>query len=782
MNREQRRAAGRPGAKPAAGSAATTASAATLAELFGTALARHQSGALAEAERQYRHILTLFPRHADSLHNLGLIAMQAGNATAAVELIGRAININGRIAEYHYNIALAWRALNRMDEVAAHLERAVGLRSDYALAHLNLGNVRREQGRMTDAVTCYERVITLAPYIAAAYFNLANILAEQGRWDEAVARYQQALAYEPNRAETHSRLGATLLVQGKASEAIPHLQQALAFDPNLPGTYQNLSEAFLAVEDLESAIDTTTRALGVAETAQSKALFGRFIRYARFSADNEQFRKLLLRALTEGWARPRELASVCISLIKLDGVVNDCIARVNAAWPARLSATQLFGPSGLAALSRDRLLCGLLECDPVTDIGLERFLTNVRYAMLTTSAADGAQDEAVLGFYCAVARQCFVNEYVFSMTEIEADEAQQLRVSLEKALAAGDPYPALWPVVVGAYFPLHNLAKAQALLERSWPQSVDALLVQQLKEPAEERRIAPTIPVLTGIDDEVSRLVRQQYEESPYPRWVTAGPPGQPAILFERPPEQVADVLIAGCGTGLSTIEFAGQARGARILAIDLSLASLSYAKRMAQSLAVTNVEFAQADITRVGTIGRQFDFIDVSGVLHHLADPWQGWRVLLSLLRPGGIMQVGLYSDLARRNIVAARALIAERGYRPVPQDIRRCREDIIAAADPLLRSVTRASDFFTTSECRDLLFHVQEHRITLPEIKSFLAANNAAFAGFVADPVMLRRFTARFPERAALTDLDRWHAFETEAPDTFVNMYLFWVRKPAA
>jgi SAM-dependent methyltransferase len=491
---------------------------------------------------------------------------------------------------------------------------------------------------------------------------------------------------------------------------------------------------------------------------------------------------LLLRALTEGWARPRELASVCISLIKLDGVVNDCIARVNAAWPARLSATQLFGPSGLAALSRDRLLCGLLECDPVTDIGLERFLTNVRYAMLTTSAADGAQDEAVLGFYCAVARQCFVNEYVFSMTEIEADEAQQLRVSLEKALAAGDPYPALWPVVVGAYFPLHNLAKAQALLERSWPQSVDALLVQQLKEPAEERRIAPTIPVLTGIDDEVSRLVRQQYEESPYPRWVTAGPPGQPAILFERPPEQVADVLIAGCGTGLSTIEFAGQARGARILAIDLSLASLSYAKRMAQSLAVTNVEFAQADITRVGTIGRQFDFIDVSGVLHHLADPWQGWRVLLSLLRPGGIMQVGLYSDLARRNIVAARALIAERGYRPVPQDIRRCREDIIAAADPLLRSVTRASDFFTTSECRDLLFHVQEHRITLPEIKSFLAANNAAFAGFVADPVMLRRFTARFPERAALTDLDRWHAFETEAPDTFVNMYLFWVRKPAA
>ena len=125
-------------------------------------------------------------------------------------------------------------------------------------------------------------------------------------------------------------------------------------------------------------------------------------------------------------------------------------------------------------------------------------------------------------------------------------------------------------------------------------------------------------------------------------------------------PQQVADVLIAGCGTGLSTIEFARHARAARVLAIDLSLASLSYAKRMAQSFGIANIEFGQADIMSLGSIGRQFDFIDASGVLHHLADPWEGWRVLLSLLRPGGDMQVGLYSELARRNVVAARALIA--------------------------------------------------------------------------------------------------------------------------
>src|SRR5581483_3285071 len=101
------------------------------------------------------------------------------------------------------------------------------------------------------------------------------------------------------------------------------------------------------------------------------------------------------------------------------------------------------------------------------------------------------------------------------------------------------------------------------------------------------------------------------------------------------------------------------------------------------------------------------------------------GWRVLASLLRPDGMMQIGLYSELARQNIVAARALIAERGYRPEPQDIRRFREAVAAAEDgSLLKSISRWADFFTMSECRDLLFHPQEHRTNLPDIKKFLAA----------------------------------------------------------
>jgi SAM-dependent methyltransferase len=583
------------------------------------------------------------------------------------------------------------------------------------------------------------------------------------------------------RAETHRMLGAELMAQNKAGEAIHHFEHVIALKPNLPDAYEDLAKACLAAGHLKLAIGAARRALALQETAQTKTLFAQCAREARFTADDGRIRKLMVRALSETWDRPRELAAACISLIKLDTVVNGFIARANASWPARLPAAELLDLS--IALSRDQLLCRLLEVTPITDVGLERLLTNVRLAMLTTSTVDNRDDERLFGLYCAVARQCFINQYVFSITEIEADQAQRLRESLERALALGNSCPDLWQVIVGAYFPLHTLSKAEALLDRSWPACVGALLVQQVKEPAEERRIASSIPVLTSIESEVSRAVRQQYEESPYPRWVKPGPPGEPIVLKDRAPEQAFDALFAGCGTGLSTIEFARQTPRARVLAIDLSIASLCYAQRMAQSYRLANVEFAQADITKLGTIGREFDYIDASGVLHHLADLWEGWRILLALLRPGGVMLVGLYSELARQGIIAARRLIGDRGYWPIPQDIRACREEVTAAVEgSLLKSVIQWNDFFAMNECRDLIFHVQEHHITLREIKLFLAAAGVQFGGFMLDAVTVQRFATRFPEPAAMTNLDYWQAFETQAPSIFAAMYQFWVHKPVA
>jgi SAM-dependent methyltransferase/tetratricopeptide (TPR) repeat protein len=614
-------------------------------------------------------------------------------------------------------------------------------------------------------------------FVAAMAQHRAGAIAE------AESRYRHILARFPDHAETHGMLGVALATQGRIDEAIPHFERTATLKPGVPGAYDDLGKAYLAAGKPELAVEAAGHALELEETERRKAFLVHCAKSVSFTAENARVRKLLQRALLEDWARPRELTRACLSLIMLDDTVRDAVAHAQRAWPRRLPEAELFGAPGMAVLARDALLCRLLETDPITDLGLERLLTNIRLAILTR--AGSSDDGGLLDFYSSIARQCFINEYVFSLDESEAQQAQHLRASLEQASAANGECPPHWLAIAGAYFPLHTLPNAQALLERNWPNSIEALLLQQVKEPAEERAIAPTIAALTGIDDDVSRAVRQHYEESPYPRWSSAGPTGPPQPLNERAPERSEDVLIAGCGTGLSTTIFARNMHQARILAIDLSLASLCYARRMAQKFALTNVEFAQADIMQLGALGRQFDFIDASGVLHHLADPWEGWRVLLSLLREGGTMQISLYSELARRNVVAGRGLIAERGYRPIAHDIRLCREEIAAAEDGskdglMLKSLTRSDDFFSMSECRDFLFHPQEHRLTLPQIKAFLAANNLQFSGFALPPAALQLFARRFPDRNAMADLDRWHAFETEAPDTFAAMYQFSVRKP--
>jgi SAM-dependent methyltransferase len=218
-------------------------------------------------------------------------------------------------------------------------------------------------------------------------------------------------------------------------------------------------------------------------------------------------------------------------------------------------------------------------------------------------------------------------------------------------------------------------------------------------------------------------------------------------------------------------------------LAVDLSLASLAYAQRKTSELNLSNVEYAQADITLLGSLDRRFDFIESFGVLHHLADPVAGWRTLLSLLRPGGCMAVGLYSAQARVAVVAARDYIARQGYSATPADIRRARQDLMRATEPGL-SETLASfrDFFTTSECRDLLFHVQEHRFTLPQLEQAIAELGVRFMGFLVPPSIRREYSRRFPDDREQTSLRHWAEFESEFPYTFLGMYGFWVQKPGA
>jgi SAM-dependent methyltransferase len=236
--------------------------------------------------------------------------------------------------------------------------------------------------------------------------------------------------------------------------------------------------------------------------------------------------------------------------------------------------------------------------------------------------------------------------------------------------------------------------------------------------------------------------------------------------------------LIAGCGTGQQSIGMTQIFKGARLLAVDLSLSSLSYAMRKTEELGLTSIEYAQADLLELASLDRKFDIVASVGVLHHLADPFAGWRVLLSLLRDGGFMNLGFYSEIARRDVVKIRAFIAGRGYDATANDIRRCRQDLIDERANFTKALI-SSDFYSMSACRDLLFHAQEHVMTLAEIGAFLGENGLTFIGFDIDGAVLNAYKRRFPDDPAATNLSQWQIFEHENPDTFAGMYQFWVQK---
>ena len=219
----------------------------------------------------------------------------------------------------------------------------------------------------------------------------------------------------------------------------------------------------------------------------------------------------------------------------------------------------------------------------------------------------------------------------------------------------------------------------------------------------------------------------------------------------------------------------------ARVTAIDLSSASLAYASRKADELGVRNIEFLRADILDLGRLETKFDVISSIGVLHHMADPAEGLRRLTDLLAPGGYMMLGLYSDAARADIVEFRSIIAREGFTPTVEGIRTCRRFIRSYPGDRFRSlVEEAADFYSTSMVRDLLFHVMEHRFTIPQIADLLAQNSLRFLGFTfQDPAAKACYRATYPADPDMLDLANWAALEAAHPSLFRGMYQFWTTK---
>ncbi len=427
-------------------------------------------------------------------------------------------------------------------------------------------------------------------------------------------------------------------------------------------------------------------------------------------------------------------------------------------------------------IASDPLLLGGLPALFSRDQGLERALAYSRRRCL-----ENAENNISLSFLSALGLHCFFNEYVFSVDQAERKPVERLKQILESGEIQTEEFFAK-AALYSCYRPLMTLKNAETLRHKaklSGCAQFQELVKRQIEELMTEKALKSGIPAITPIKDHISNAVREMYEENPYPRWHSWQ--NQDGWKEGKKSGRTISVLDAGCGTGQSPVSTAIAHFHAQITGIDLSLASLAYAKRKAGEMKIENVRFAQADILELGGWDQRFDIITSGGVLHHLEHPLEGWRILTGLLKPGGAMKIALYSERGRQNVVKGQEWIRENGIPPTEEGIRVFRDHIFACGDSdPLKPLTGLYAFYSISNLRDLVFHVQEHRYTCLQLQSMLNELGLKFLGFEGyDPQIKPEYLKMFPDDPSMLDLGNWDRMEQKYPFTFFSMYSFWCRR---
>lgn len=639
------------------------------------------------------------------------------------------------------------------------------------------------RGRPRDAAGLLQKIFAAEPENPVAHHLAGLMHHQQGQAAEAHRHLEQAVKGAPDNPEFHLNLGVVLGNLGRVDDAIGHYRTALDLAPGTSAALANLGFALADKGEYEQALDTFGKALSAEpEHIGAQLGFAHILGGLRAGEHSQELEGALLRAFGLAHANHGELAAASAHQLGLKYGLPEAVP-------------------GDSEIAQDALLEAFLTRCVNVDVAMETFLTGLRRRLVMAPPGDqdtGHTDDA-LKMAGLLGVQCFINEYVWFREADETEAVARIKGRLEEALASAEEpdaetlrEPALIYAMHGPLSDVEGAGKLAALDAGTLGPDLDRLVQLTLRDYLTEAALLEKIETFGPITDATSKAVRAQYEENPYPRWLDA-PAQQPtspgALLGEMfphctPPSfgPAPNILIAGSGTGQHVAQVARTHPEAQILAIDLSRSSIAYAMRMMDKLGIANVRFMQADILEAEAIGGPFDIIQSVGVLHHMKDPLRGWRVLAGLLKPGGVMKLGLYSDRGRGHVREARSLIESEGVGSAPGDIAAFRHKLLSGEPGgEVARIIETPDFFTTSMCRDLLFHVHEELTTPKQIKRDLAQLGLDFIGFeqFEENGINDAYRDAYAEDQSLTGLDNWDVFEA-GHEGFIDMYLLWCRKP--
>ncbi|MBL6927922.1 MAG: tetratricopeptide repeat protein [Rhodospirillales bacterium] len=208
---------------------------------FAEAVRFHREGRLKDAETRARQVLSKEPDHADATYLLGLVAMQTGHVEQAIELISKAIEEKGHVAEFHVNLGGALLASGKIESAIQSLRTAIDMEPEAAGARLHLGAALLQKGELDEATPLLREAARLTPGHAGARMNLGSALMELGEREAALAEFDAALAVGADTAPLHFKRARTLDSLGRAREAVAAFERAIELDDGLAPAHNDVA-------------------------------------------------------------------------------------------------------------------------------------------------------------------------------------------------------------------------------------------------------------------------------------------------------------------------------------------------------------------------------------------------------------------------------------------------------------------------------------------------------------------------------------------------------------
>ena len=796
----------------------------TVEETFNLARINHLKNNFNIAQDLYNQILEKNPVHVGALNNLGAILISLKDFKKAEIFFKKIVEINPNDSNQHFNLGVVYFNMYEFLKAKSYFEKAIEINPNHTNAHTNLAEVFQNLGENLKAINCLQKAIKIDPnstYIINTLGNLFHLIDDD---EKAINSYEKIIRIDPDYADAYNNLGAVYNNLLEYQKAIEYYEKAIEIEPshinahyNIANLYQKLENYPKAKKIFEKVIEISPNHknayfnLGFVEKKLGKdqKAIKCFEKAIKIDPNNiSSLNTLIIFLNSYQFKDQSEIHNITFKdsylfLFKKNNIKHSLFILNAIQYLLSIyghhqllniinSASSLLSNKNIQSLMKEELFQLMLQKSIVTNQLLEKLLTTLRYELIV--ALDNPNKDIFkeyLDFIISLAEQCWLNEFVYINSEKETNQIIKLKNKIESDKTINE----IEIVILACYIPLiSSQIITQKLIDyESTNYLFNDLIKMQIREPLNEKEISKTIKSQDEISDTVSIKVREQYEEHPYPRWRYTHE-NQPQIFlqklnFDLKPNKInnvnnklnkPNVLIAGCGTGTHAINSI-RYRGANILGVDLSLASLSYAIRKTKELGYENIQYLHTDILQLKKLNRKFDIIECVGTLHHMNDPIAGLKVLLDILEPHGFLKLGLYSETARQHIIKGRELIKNKKFKNTNEDIRTCRQEIFnEKQDLLLKKITNSADFYTTSTVRDLLFHVQEHRFTIPEISKILKDLNLEFLGFSFQHELIKNtYLKKFPDDKNNISLDNWHQFEQDNPDIFTQMYNFWVRK---